>query len=341
MKFIIVGMMILVILISGCTIPFGTMIKGEQIIYLGHGRDPSPDGFAPLMAPDPDYPQYNPGTMIQFQNRNWPGTIYPIIPEGNELEYIKLTIQLARINNPGDITIRLPKGGTITIPASSVPQYTDHMPIHNPEPITIDLPVDQFYTGDYSINKIVFEVLGTSKYYEYNLYQWTKARQGELVPLATGTLVPDNLRFYVSPVVPTKNQWVRHASGWGYLTYKLKDIEYEEYCGDGICQYPETNINCPEDCPADEEPEDCGDGICQATETCETCPEDCGVCPVILTCEDYGYFTEPIEIGNWEQVEVDGLTCWQETEPKDWLTICIELIQIPIKWILNLFLGGG
>ena len=82
-----------------------------------------------------------------------------------------------------------------------------------------------------------------------------------------------------------------------------------ESCGDGVCNGPETNDTCPEDCALtptgsvcgngiceeDEVPYDpktgvgclpdcghvpgCGDGVCTGNETCSTCPQDCGECP--------------------------------------------------------------
>lgn len=43
----------------------------------------------------------------------------------------------------------------------------------------------------------------------------------------------------------------------------------EEYCGDGICQPPETSADCPEDCPAEELPTETliGEGDCMTTHT--------------------------------------------------------------------------
>lgn len=49
----------------------------------------------------------------------------------------------------------------------------------------------------------------------------------------------------------------------------------QSICGDGSCDSPETEKNCPEDCVTIAP--DCGNGTCEATETAETCPQDCEV----------------------------------------------------------------
>ncbi len=89
----------------------------------------------------------------------------------------------------------------------------------------------------------------------------------------------------------------------------LGPCETNEKCGDGVCNGPETEGTCPEDCKPKEtkpvcgngvcekgeEPYDpttgtgclpdcgsvagCGDGICQPSENCSTCATDCGECP--------------------------------------------------------------
>ncbi len=72
----------------------------------------------------------------------------------------------------------------------------------------------------------------------------------------------------------------------------------QRYCGDGVCDGPETAENCPEDCGGSSEKEGfqnegryqnetkeknedyCGDGKCTEEENCQLCPEDCGECQV-------------------------------------------------------------
>ena len=52
-------------------------------------------------------------------------------------------------------------------------------------------------------------------------------------------------------------------------------------CGDGGCQYPETETNCATDCYVPP-PNPCGDGDCDAAinENCNSCRTDCGTCPI-------------------------------------------------------------
>jgi len=64
----------------------------------------------------------------------------------------------------------------------------------------------------------------------------------------------------------------------------------QKYCGDGVCDGPETPENCPEDCgggtskvenrtrqnkPTEMTKSYCGDGICSKDENVEICPKDC------------------------------------------------------------------
>jgi len=58
-------------------------------------------------------------------------------------------------------------------------------------------------------------------------------------------------------------------------------------CGDKVCNGDEDECSCPSDCPGECKPElFCGDGICSEGETCGTtddapeCVSDCGKCPV-------------------------------------------------------------
>jgi hypothetical protein len=56
---------------------------------------------------------------------------------------------------------------------------------------------------------------------------------------------------------------------------------FQTVCGDGLCQYPETNCSCPQDCGAGcPPPPRCGDGVCNGTESHLSCPGDCpaGTC---------------------------------------------------------------
>jgi hypothetical protein len=52
---------------------------------------------------------------------------------------------------------------------------------------------------------------------------------------------------------------------YDYYTYG-----YSGWCGDGICDYDEDYITCPEDCGW------CGDGYCSYYESYGSCPQDCG-----------------------------------------------------------------
>ena len=54
-----------------------------------------------------------------------------------------------------------------------------------------------------------------------------------------------------------------------------------EYCGNGLCDYGETNLTCPVDCG-----DICGNGVCDNNETCSTCEIDCGACGLGPFCGD-------------------------------------------------------
>lgn len=47
------------------------------------------------------------------------------------------------------------------------------------------------------------------------------------------------------------------------------------FCGDGICQYPESYSSCSQDCPYVPPAAYCGDGACNGSETCSSCSRDC------------------------------------------------------------------
>ena len=47
---------------------------------------------------------------------------------------------------------------------------------------------------------------------------------------------------------------------------------HAQFCGDGICEFPENEFDCPFDCGY------CGDGFCSLNEDFISCPSDCGYC---------------------------------------------------------------
>ncbi|MBN1947068.1 MAG: trypsin-like peptidase domain-containing protein [Bradymonadales bacterium] len=61
------------------------------------------------------------------------------------------------------------------------------------------------------------------------------------------------------------------GSGWEEIT-RATNFSFAIYCGDMVCDGPETSENCPEDCGSGSF---CGDHICDPGETPESCPEDC------------------------------------------------------------------
>ncbi len=86
------------------------------------------------------------------------------------------------------------------------------------------------------------------------------------------------------------------------LVAKQGSYDFDDSCGDDVCEYPENNWNCKVDCmtiPEDvllENPPVCGDGICEKEEDCterlceggkdecfSTCPYGCWECRHVST----------------------------------------------------------
>lgn len=73
---------------------------------------------------------------------------------------------------------------------------------------------------------------------------------------------------YTDPLTPGETPLAQET-----MTFII-EANGEPYCGDGVCEPPETPENCPEDCPSGEPY--CGDGTCDPGENQYNCPEDCG-----------------------------------------------------------------
>ena len=93
---------------------------------------------------------------------------------------------------------------------------------------------------------------------------------------------------YMCPVAPghtesmATRQPVLNEKTGQYICFPC---EPTNYCGDGICEYPENSTNCSYDCGPAPTPY-CGDYVCNNGETCSSCSFDCGSCPVTPYCGD-------------------------------------------------------